>query len=293
MPETQSGHGHVLITGASTGIGRCCAFFLASNGFTVHAGVRREQDGKCLRADAPAGSCIQPIMIDVTDTESVSAAASELTVRVGEAGLSAVVNNAGVAVLGPVETVPIDQWRRQFEVNVFGQVAVTQATLPLLRRRVASAGKGSARIVFMSSIAGRIAQPIFGPYAASKFAIESLADSLRIELQSQGIFVSLIEPGAIATPIWSKRTSIENADRPLNGLYGATMASATAAVDKVAAAAAPPDIVAAAVYRALTRKVPRTRYFVGFDAKSGAAFRKFIPDRIFDRILSKVYGIPR
>ena len=145
----------------------------------------------------------------------------------------------------------------------------------------------------MSSIGGRIAQPIFGPYTASKFAVESLADSLRIELQSQGIFVSVIEPGAIDTPIWSKRPNGSGPDRSMNGLYSSALAGATAAADKVAAGAASPDTVAAAVQAALTRKMPRTRYFVGMDAKSGAMSRKFIPDRMFDRILSKIYGIPR
>jgi NAD(P)-dependent dehydrogenase (short-subunit alcohol dehydrogenase family) len=185
----------VVITGASTGIGAACAWHLDRLGFTVLAGVRRMEDGEALKAQA--STRLQPIILDVTDTKSIEEARQVVAELVGARGVAGLVNNAGIAVAGPLETVPIADLRRQFEVNVIGQVAVTQAFLPLLRR-------GRGRIVNMGSIAGRAAMPVMGPYSASKFALEALTDALRLEVQQWGIQVSIVEPGAIATPIWTK-----------------------------------------------------------------------------------------
>jgi len=167
----------------------------------VFAGVRTQEDGQRLKERA--SDRLVPLIFDVTDEPSITAAAAEVGEVLGNAGLAGLVNNAGIVVPGPLEIVPLDKLRLQFEVNVIGQIAVTQAFLPLLR-----AGKG--RIVNMSSVSGLVAPPFLGPYAASKFALEALSDSLRGELSKWGISVSVIEPGNVATPIWEKtRTAAE------------------------------------------------------------------------------------
>ena len=175
-----------LVTGASTGIGRACALHLAGRGFDVLAGVRNP-------ADAPEG--LEPLRLDVTSEADVAAAAE----RVGDE-LHALVNNAGIAISGPVEVVPMDEWRRQLEVNLLGQIAVTRALLPAIVR-------ARGRIVNMSSISGRVANPLFGPYAASKFGLEAVTDALRREVAAHGVRVVGVEPGVIATPIWAKGTA--------------------------------------------------------------------------------------
>jgi NAD(P)-dependent dehydrogenase (short-subunit alcohol dehydrogenase family) len=288
--------GYVLITGASTGIGQACATHLAGLGFQVFAGVRNEPNALALRqageAIAGAGG-ICPILLDVTDPASIAAAANKLAADMGTAGLTALVNNAGISVSGPVELVTLDDWRRQFEVNFFGAIAVTQAMLPLLRRRTAIAGPGSARIVMMSSVAGKIAQPITAPYTASKFALESLSDSLRLELRPQGITVCIVEPGAIDTPIWSKGMAavIALPDDQAKANYGPLMDRVIEAVRKISAGAIPPAAVAKAVGDCLTRRRPRIRYPVGRDAKAGVLSRRFMPDWAFDLALRRFYRL--
>ena len=178
----------VVITGASTGIGAACALHLDQWGWRVFAGVRKQGDAEALRAQGSAR--LTPVSLDVTDTVSISTAASAVAGAVGAAGLAGLVNNAGIVVPGPIELLPLSDLRRQLEINVVGQVAVTQAFLPLIR-----AGRG--RIVNMGSIAGRMATPFTGAYGASKFALEALTDALRLELQPWGISVSIIEPGAV------------------------------------------------------------------------------------------------
>lgn len=287
---------HVLITGASTGIGRACAIELARYGFKVFAGVRRDEDAKSIESEGISQGKISAVKIDVTDASSITSAVKQMTEITGNDGLTGVVNNAGISVTGPVEFVSLDDWHRQFEINFFGVIAVTQATLPLLRLHVAKHGRGSARLVNMSSIAGRIAQPILGPYTASKFALESLTDSLRMELRSQGIQVCSVNPGAIDTPIWSKAQASVAAitsDHPARVLYGDLIDGVTAAASHAHANAGPVSLVAKAVLACMTAKHPRTRYFVGKDAKSGAMAKRFIPDKIFDWILAKYFNPER
>ncbi|MDX6665819.1 MAG: hypothetical protein QOG68_2025, partial [Solirubrobacteraceae bacterium] len=178
----------VLVTGAARGIGRACALRLAADGWDVLAGVRRAEDGEELRAAGDGR--IAPVALDITAADQVAALADALPAR-----LDAVVNNAGVVVSGPVEAVPLDELRRQFEVNLIGQVAVTQAVLGRLR-----ASRG--RIVFISSLSGRVSTPLTGPYNASKFALEGLADALRMEVRPWGIRVVLVEPAQTDTDIW-------------------------------------------------------------------------------------------
>ena len=278
----------VLITGASTGIGAACAIGCAQRGMTVFAGVRNLAAGDGLRTKA--GATIIPLQLDVTDGESITKAADIVAGRVGEAGLFGLVNNAGIAVGSPLELIPLAQLRRQLEVNVVGQIAVTQAVLPLLRR-------ARGRIVNMGSIAGRGTIPMMGPYSASKHALEALTDALRLELYPWGIEVSIIEPGAIATPIWDKSMQISldvESEMPAEGkhLYESAAKSIRESVAQAAARAIPADAVVEAVLHALTARHPKTRYLVGRDAKLRALMLKWCPDRFQDWILKKVLKLP-
>jgi NAD(P)-dependent dehydrogenase (short-subunit alcohol dehydrogenase family) len=278
----------VLITGASTGIGAACAIGCAARGMTVFAGVRNLSAGDALRAKA--GTAIIPVQLDVTDGGSITKAAELVSGRVGEAGLSGLVNNAGIAIGSPLECIPLHQLRRQLEVNVVGQIAVTQAVLPLLRR-------GRGRIVNMGSIAGRGTIPMMGPYSASKHALEALTDALRMELYPWGIEVSIIEPGAIDTPIWNKSmqvsTEIES-ELPIEGreLYQNMAERIKDRVGLSARRAIPADAVVEAVLHALTAKRPKTRYLVGRDAKLRAVMLKWLPDRLHDWLLKKILNLP-
>src|SRR6266699_1245214 len=276
--------GSVVVTGASTGIGEACALRLDRRGFRVFAGVRREVDGGALKQKA--SSRLTPILLDVTDASSIKSAAA-VVAALGEEGLSGLVNNAGIAIAGPLEFLPIDELRRQFEVNVIGQIAVTQAFLPLLR-------KGHGRIINMGSLAGKSALPFTGPYCASKFAMEALTDSLRMELLPWNIPVSIIEPGSVTTPIWQK--SLAAGERvagmlppQARELYGHAIDSMGNIVSNIRKTApnngVPADVVARAVEHALTAKKPRTRYLVG----SAALLRVvlgILPDRTRDRLIT-------
>ncbi|MEO8095603.1 MAG: SDR family oxidoreductase [Pseudolysinimonas sp.] len=270
----------VYVTGSSTGIGRAAVLHLAGAGWTVFAGVRRKADGEALVAEK-AGDVV-PVIVDVTDPKQIASAARTIGEHVGTRGLDALVNNAGVAVALPLEFVPIEEFRHQLDVNVVGPLAVTQSVLPLLRT-----AKG--RIVNITSIGGLIAGGMLGPYHASKFALEAMTDTLRIELAQWGIEVVAIEPGQIATPIWA--TSGNTADRILEGvdgvneLYGPGMAGARRMAASAAKNGLDPIEVAKVIERALTAKRPRTRYPVGTDAKVGAAIIAKLPDRTRDRLM--------
>ena len=255
----------VLVTGSSTGIGAACATRFAGRGWHVLAGVRKP-------GDAPAGT--EEVLFDVTDVGAIAAAARRVD------RLDGLVNNAGIAVAAPLEFLPLEELRYQLEVNVVGQVAVTQAFLPAVR-----AAQG--RIVIVGSIAGKSALPFLGAYAMSKHALEAMADSLRVELAPEGIHVSLVEPGTIATPIWTKpRPLLDQLPAEANERYGSRMNSFRGVAAKRAANAAPPETVVRAVEHALTAETPKTRYLVGRDAKIRATIER-LPDRIRDRILSK------
>lgn len=276
----------VVVTGASSGIGRACAMRLARSGLRVFAGVRRRTDGDSLRAEAPDG--VEPLLLDVTDAASI-AAAREVVSDATHGRLLGLVNNAGIAVGGPVETVPLDDLRRQFEVNVIGQVAVTQAFLPMLR-----AARG--RVVFMSSIGGRVAVAFISPYDASKHAIEAIGDALRQELKPLGVHVALIEPGSVATPIWDKGLAeIERARSRLTPetlrLYGHAVERFEAIARHFAEHGDDVQPVAEAVEHALTARRPRTRYVVGNGARVQAALRRLAPDRVMDRVLARATGL--
>lgn len=280
--------GAIVITGASTGIGTACAFHLDRLGFRVFAGIRNEKDGRAL-IQGSSGRIV-PLLIEVTDGASAVAAADRVAKEVGNAGLSGLVNNAGIVVGGPLEFLPLSEIRKQFEVNVLGQIAVIQAFLPLLRL-------GRGRIVNMGSIAGRVASPFIGPYSASKYAFEAVTDALRIELLPWKISVSIIEPGDVATPIWKKSLAAahETARRfPSQAvdLYGPSLEAVTRAAEKSAAAGIAPDLIARAVAHALTAANPRTRYLVGSGVRLRAFLKKVLPDRLFDQLIVRYIGLP-
>jgi len=285
-----SGNGRgVLITGASTGIGADCALHLDLLGFTVFAGIRRKQDGESLKQRG--STRLVPVLLDVTDEASILQAQARVSEQVGPRGLYGLVNNAGIAVVAPLEVVPIHDLRRQLEINVIGQVAVTQAFLPLIRQ-------ARGRIVNMGSIAGRGAIPLMGPYAASKFALEAITDALRLELQQWGIQVSIIEPGAIATPIWQKSRKDANdletaTSTELRALYEHMIAAMRSVVEQATARAIPCEAVSQAVEHALTAASPKTRYLVGTDAKMRATMIKLLPDRLSDKVLTWALKLPR
>lgn len=277
----------ILITGTSTGIGEACALDLDQRGFRVFAGVRKEEDAA--RIKSQASELLSPVFIDVTDPESVSAAAATVGEAVGEAGLYALVNNAGVIVAGPLECVPIAEVRRQFEVNVLGQLAVTQAMLPLLRT-----AKG--RIINMGSISGKVAPPFMGPYSASKFALESITDVLRLELRRWEIEVTIIEPDSVSTPIWNKLrdSSFEmgkHLPRPVRKLYKdelSAMWQATSTMEQEGMSVAH---VVETVRRAITAGRPKTRYPVGFRTKLACWAACHLPDRIRDGFIRRAMGL--
>jgi len=265
----------VVVTGASSGIGEACARRLARAGWRVHAGVRRDEDAERLRNDG-----LEPLVLDVTDEGSIAAAASQ----VGKP-LAGLVNNAGVAVSMPLEALPLDELRRQLEINVIGQVAVTQAFLPALRT-------GRGRIVNVGSIAGRSALPFLGAYAASKHALEAATDALRVELRPFGIEVAIVEPGTIGTPIWAKgaqtfqriaATLPDGALEPYAGRLAAFREAAAAAGRR----GEPAEKVAEAIEHALTASKPKTRYLVGRDARRRARIER-LPDRLRDRVYERV-----
>ncbi|MEJ1230937.1 MAG: SDR family NAD(P)-dependent oxidoreductase [Galbitalea sp.] len=273
--------GFVLVTGASTGIGRATALLLDGRGFGVFAGVRRAEDAENLRT--AASERLVPVILDVSDADQIATAARLVADAVGSAGLAGLVNNAGIAAAAPLEFVPIDDFRRQLEVNVVGQLAVTQALMPLLR-------VARGRIVNITSIGGLIAGPILGPYHASKFALEAMTDTLRVELRPWGIEVVAIEPGEIATPIWT--TSSAASDRMLSGvleevteLYGPSILRAQQTARSATRHGLDPARVAETVERALTARRPRTRYPVGADARIGSAIIARLPDRLRDRLV--------
>ena len=272
----------VLITGASRGIGRATALRLDRRGFDVIAGVRSEEAGQALAAEA--SDRLRVVRIDVADAASVHAAAE----TVGER-LDILVNNAGIAVGGVVEALPLDDLRHQLEVNVVGQVAVTQALLPALRA-------ASGRIVFISSVSGRTSVAALTPYAASKFAIEAIADGLRVELRAWGIDVVLVEPGSIDTDIWRDGqaqfdTTVAAMTDEHRRLYGPLLEGTRKLIASTAKRAAPVDKVVDVIENAATTARPRARYVAGTDAKIQIALRTLLPARAHDALMARLLGL--
>ena len=272
----------VVVTGASTGIGRAIVERLARDGTQVFAAVRD-------LSTVDEHPLVTPIRLDVTSADEARAAADTVRDVLGDTKLRGLVNNAGVAVGGPLEFVDLDEVRRQFEVNVFGQVAVTQAFLPLLRDH----GPIDPRIVFTGSINGRVGPPFIGPYAGSKHALNGIAESLRRELLPWGFRVSVLAPATVATPIWDKATDqVKDAAEglPSRGveLYGAAIKTMQKVVAGANDAGIPASRVADAAHHALFSRRPKAEYLVGREARTVAAASTLIPYRAFDKLILRV-----
>jgi len=278
----------VVVTGASSGIGRATALALAERGFRVFAGVRKTKDGESLSSES--GGLVVPIILDVTDASAVAAAAESVRAELGARGLDGLVNNAGIASPAPVEYMSAEVLRRQFEVNVFGQVTVIQAFLPLVRR-------ARGRIVNVGSVGSHIAMPFGGALCGSKAAFSLLSDSLRLELRPYGIHVSLIEPGAIATPAVDKTLGdVEAVLRALppegTARYGAKLRQFMVRGHERETRGSRPEVVAEAIAHALTARRPRARYPVGSDARLLVTLPRVLSDRALDALRLRALGLP-
>lgn len=271
-------HELVVVTGASTGMGAATARELASKGFHVLAGVRRDVDADALRAEG-----IEPHILDIAVESDVVAIADRVAHDGLHRSLRALINNAGIAVNAPVETLPMAEWRRQFEVNLFGHIAITQALLPALLR-------SSGTVVNISSVGGKVALPTYGAYAGSKFALEAVSDSLRREVADFGVKVVVVEPGAVKTKMAER--GVATADR-LNATmtadqlhrYRDLTAAISAQARSFTTGGVPAERAAKVIAKAATVDKPRTRYTIGRDAAVLIRLGRVIPDRLLDRIL--------
>lgn len=266
-------HPHVLVTGASSGIGRATALRLATSGYHVFAGIRKPADGAAL-AEAATGE-VTPVILDVTDAQQITSAVKIIACHVGDAGLAGLVNNAGIGVFGPLELIPIEQFRRQLEVNVTGQLAVTQAALPLLRR-------GRGRIVMIGSIGSRFTPPFVGPLAASKSTLTTMSSALRQELAPWDIRVILVEPGSIRSEAVDKlesdaRTVMNDAAAEGRALYENAFLHLVSFFAGLHEKGSSPDIVAKTVERALGVSRPRSCYLSGKNAQRMATIARLLP----------------
>lgn len=278
----------VLITGAGRGIGKVTALRLARSGWHVYAGVRREEDGAALVSElvADATGRIEPLRLDVTSAEDIDALAGLLPER-----LDAVINNAGIAVDGPVEALTSERLREQLEVNVVGPVAVTRAVLPQIR----AAG---GRIVFVGSVSGIVSSPWMGAYCSSKFALEALADALRVELRPWKIPVSLVEPTNTSTDLWSNAEDVFDAGLAAmsdaeRGLYDGHVSGMRRVLRLMNKTAVPAENVATSIEKALNARRPRARYIVGAVGKIQAHSSRVSPASVLDFVQAKATGTPR
>jgi NAD(P)-dependent dehydrogenase (short-subunit alcohol dehydrogenase family) len=270
-----------LVTGASSGIGEATALRLDADGHEVFAAVEPDSDTAGL---ATASERLRLLALDVALPASIEAAVEEITGRLAGRGLDGLVNNAGVGFPGPLELLPLDDLRRQLEVNVIGQVATTQAMLPLVRQ-------AAGRIVFVGSVGGILASQFAGAYHASKFAIEAIGDVWRQELEPEGIEVILIEPSAISTPIWSKGITylgeLLQSSSPRMDRYRERLTAFRESLHSADEHGKAPEDVADAIARALTVKKPNARYVVGAAGRFATALRPLIPDRVADKLAER------
>ncbi len=279
--EKSAERGAVLITGASSGIGRACALRLDADGFQVFAGVRKKEDGVAVQQQASVR--LTPLLLDVTREQDIASAVAIVSARMNAAGLAGVINNAGVVCSGPLEFISSDALRKQLEVNLIGPLAIIRAFLPLLR-------KHQGRIVNVGSTSGKIASSFLGPYCASKFALEAVTDALRMELRPPSVQVSIIEPGPLATAIWQKQLAAEDAlmsELPPEGrrLYGEALAQRRRAAVRMQHMPADLDQVCDAIVHALTASRPKTRYPVGLGARAKTLIARLAPDRVRDWLI--------
>ena len=271
----------IVVTGASTGIGAATVKRLAQKGFHVLAGVRREVDAEALRDMGIRG--IEPVILDITVEADIAAVTERVACDPRHRPLRALVNNAGIAINAPVETLPIAQWRQQFEVNLFGHIAMTQALLPALLN-------SSGTVVNISSVGGKVVLPTYGAYAGSKFALEAVSDALRREVGAAGINVVVVEPGAVKTEIAERGIATSQqlmADMSAAELarYGDVMDAITAQARSFNDTGVSAEAAAAVVARAATASRPRTRYTIGRDAGILVRISRILSDRTLDRIV--------
>ncbi len=277
----------VVITGSSTGIGESTAAHLVAKGFHVFGGVRRGEDGERLRGRL--GDAFTPLMMDVTDGAAIASSAAEVNAALGGAKLAGLVNNAGIGVGGPTALLPLDEFRRLFEVNLLGAIAVTQAFLPLLGTDRARRG-APGRIVNVSSVSGKRGMPFMAPYSASKHALEAVSESLRRELMLFGVDVIIVAPGTVATPIWDKARDIDTAPYEQSE-YAPALARLLAYVLDIGPKGDPPERVAEVIHEALTTPSPKTRYAPVQGKFMNWTFPALLPKRFIDRKIARGLGL--
>ncbi len=277
----------IVITGASSGIGRAAALRLAKRGWRVFAAVRKEADGAQLKAEA--SGALESTRLDVEDKDSIAAAAAQVESRLKGRGLDGLFNNAGIGSVSPVEHTPLDLLRHVYEVNLFGQIATIQAFLPLVRQ-----AKG--RIVNTCSVGDHLTPPFAGVLASSKAAFASMSSALRLELREQGIHVCVIEPGSINTPAVEKtlggvEQTIAGLSPQARALYGEPLRRMASAFTRSEHAGSSPETVAVVVERALTERNPKTRYPVGKDSVKLAVLARILPEKLLDLAVLKAFGL--
>lgn len=279
----------VLITGASTGIGRAAAEHLAARGWRVFAGVRKEADGNALRA---ANEAIVPIILDVAKPDQIERAAQEIEQVLGGTTLNGLINNAGIAEMGPLGVQPLDTFRWHFDVNVFGLLAVTQAFLPLLGMDEGRRGL-PGRIINITSVGGKIASPFLGAYTATKHAVESMTDSLRRELVVFGIDAIAIGPGSVKTPIWAKADEKAGTGPYDHTRWKDSIASFAKTMMEGGQTGLDPDAVSKMVETALTTRNPKARYAPVPNKLTNFTIASRLPKRMLDRIFWKRFGMQK
>ena len=279
----------IVITGVSTGIGYAIAQELIAHGYRVIGTVRKQEDADRVRA--ALGQRAHVVLMDVADDEQVQRAAGEITAMVGERGIAALVNNAGIAVAGPLMHVDLEELRYQFDVNVVGVVAMTQAMLPLLGGRKDSP-MPPGRVLNLGSVSAHVTYPFLAPYAASKRALEAISDGMRRELALYGIDVIVMVVGAVQTPIWSK-VSAEDLDRYAKTDYASAVAQMAATTSDLSKNSMPVARVAVAARRALEQAKPKARHILVNDYWRGWLLTRLIPTRLFDYALTRQFGLTR
>jgi NAD(P)-dependent dehydrogenase (short-subunit alcohol dehydrogenase family) len=279
----------VVVTGASTGIGYGVAKELVARGYYVIGSVRKQEDADRLVSEL--GGRMRTVLMDVADDDEVRRAGAEIADMVGERGLAGLVNNAGIAVAGPLMHVDLEELRYQFDVNVVGVVAVTQALLPLLGGRKDSQ-QTPGRVINISSTSARTTYPFLAPYAASKHALESISDGMRRELVLYGIDVIVMMIGAVQTPIWEK-VSAEDLERYRQTDYASGVEQMRATTSELGKGGMPVARVAAAVRKALEEPKPKARYVLVNDYWRGWLLPKIVPTGMFDYVLTKQFGLTR
>ena len=278
---------HVVVTGASTGIGRACVDYLTARGFVVWGSVRRQEDADQLKQQY--GDQFRGLLFDVTDRDAIDVAAAQVKQEIGDNTLSGLVNNAGVAESGPLKDIDPQNVRTQIEINVLGPLLVTQAFLPLLGAETGGTKK-PGRIVNMSSVSGKRALPFLGPYAMSKFAFEAQSDALRRELMLYGIDVIVVEPGPIVTPIWDKAAEIDVSAYQHSDYYPILEKFQAMTIER-GKQGLPAEEVAKVVHQALTLARPKTRYVVIRNKFLSSTLLSWLPDRLLDKLIGRRLGL--